>query len=59
MKKGETKFYKKEALQAAEDLGYSQEIIERIQNSEDDLEIDRIMRQARSDMAAKEAEARR
>ena len=58
-KKYELKSYKKEALEAAEDLGYSAEVIARINACDNDLEIDRIMRQARSEMADEEAEARR
>ena len=54
MRKDEQKSYKKDALRAAEELFYSQEVIDRIKASNDDREISRIMRQARIDACAKE-----
>ncbi len=43
--KGE--IYKDQALRAAKDLGYDEEVIKDIHNAKSDLEIDRIMRNAR------------
>lgn len=41
------KRYKKFALKAAKELGYSDEVIERIKNAESDFEVSRIMTTAR------------
>lgn len=42
-----TKLYRKMALEAARDLGYSQEIIDKIKNADNDREISRIMMTAK------------
>lgn len=39
--------YRKHAMRAAKDLGYGDEVIEKIEKAEDDHEIQRIMKSAR------------
>lgn len=45
----EFRYYKREAINTAKDLGYSKEVIDDIQNAKSIHEISKIMRNARTD----------